>query len=67
MPHELPREATLTIRDPWGEPIHQPVLVVGETTTHYRIRAVVRTQIEGYDSWLSRDQDALAPRRAITF
>jgi hypothetical protein len=50
----------------WHGISSQPVEVVGETRTRYRIRAVARTRLGG-PRWLEIGATRLVPKTAITF
>lgn len=50
----------------WAGKHSYPVLVVGETPTRYRIKAIERTRLAGAYRWLEPGQLGLVPKRAVT-
>lgn len=62
----LERPAWLHL-DGWAGHTRQPVIVVGETPTRYRIRVEQVTRLGGFMRNLHPGERALVPRRAITF
>jgi hypothetical protein len=61
---QAPRPAMLCTQD-YGGRHEQPVVVVGETPTKYRIRAANPVKLAGRHRWLHPGEVATVPRRAI--
>ena len=61
-----PRLATITLGGWHGLSEHE-VLVVGQTPTRYRIRALTRTRLAGRYRYLAPTHEALITRKAVTF
>lgn len=59
------RRGILTI-DGWSGRLAQPVEVVGETPTQYRISSTRVTRLGGRHRWLHPGQVALVPKHAVT-
>lgn len=53
--------------DGWAGIGAQEVLVIGETPKKYRVQAIKRTKIAGYNRWLEVDQQTLVPKYAVRF
>jgi hypothetical protein len=53
--------------DGWAGIGAQEVVVIGETPKKYRIQAVKRTKIAGYNRWLEIGQTSLVPKYAVRF
>jgi len=53
--------------DGWAGRWDEPVVVIGETPTRYRIRADVRVRLAGPHRYLCPGATTLVPRRAIAF
>jgi len=61
------RRAVLRL-DGWSGPHEsQPVDVVDETPTRYRIRAITETRLAGRYRFLEPGKTALVPRRVVRF
>lgn len=65
-PEPYPRRGLLS-RQGWHGTSGTVVLVVGETPTRYRIRALEETRLAGNRRTLAAGEEALVPKRAITF
>jgi hypothetical protein len=61
-----PRLATLALGGWHGLSSHE-VLVVGETPTRYRIRALTQTRLAGRYRYLEPTLETLVPRRVVSF
>jgi hypothetical protein len=61
-----PKLATLTLGG-WHGLSHHEVLVIGETPTRYRIRALTETRLAGRSRYLAEGQETLVPRPSISF
>lgn len=59
------RGATLNL-DGWAGWSKQRVLIVGETATKYRIKAITITRLAGRQRSLDPGKTALVPKSAIT-
>ena len=61
-----PRVAHLML-DGWAGVSRQPVEVIGETPTRYRIQARQRTKLAGRSRWIEAGETALVPKHAVRF
>lgn len=66
-PDHAPRRAVIVTQG-WEGRQEQPVLVVGETPTRYRVTpAMGSVKLAGRNRWLQWGETALVPKRAVRF
>ena len=53
--------------DGWAGIGAQEVVVIRETPKKYRVQAVKRTKLAGYNRWLEVGQTSLVPKYAVRF
>jgi hypothetical protein len=51
----------------WHGVSHHEVLVIGQTPTRYRIRALTQTRLAGRYRSIEKGQETLVPRKVIAF